>query len=74
MPWNFYSVFQEEGIYKILDNHSTENQSNVHGFKTTLVAMKSTELISGLWQDVEVNGEDLVIVDLAVSLFCPLAA
>ena len=57
-----------------LDNHSTKNKSNVHGFKTTLVALKSTELISGLWQDVEVNGEDLVTVDSAVSLFCALAA
>jgi len=35
-------------------------KSNVHGFKTALVALKSTELISGLWKDVEVNGEDLV--------------
>lgn len=96
MPWNFYSLFQEEGIRKILayrtvlsypgidgmgsitldmDNHlRTKNKSNVHGFKTTLAALKSTELISGLWQDVQVNGEDLVTVDSTISFFCALAA
>ena len=70
LPWDGWDAFH----YLDLDNHSTENKSNIHGFKTTLVAMKSTELISSLWQDVEVNGEDLVTVDSTVSLYHALAA
>jgi hypothetical protein len=69
LPWDGWDAFH----YLDMDNHSTENKSNVHRLKTTLVALKSTELISDLWQDVEVNGEDLVTVDSAVSLFCALA-
>lgn len=70
LPWDGWDAFH----YLDVDDHLTENKSNVHGFKTTLVALKSTELISGLWKDVEVNAKDLMTIDSAVSLFCALSA
>jgi len=73
LPWDRWDAFH----YLDMDNHSRkENNQMFMGskIKTALVTLKSTELISDLWQYVEVNREDLVTVDSAVSLFSALAA
>lgn len=43
-------------------------------FQHTIVALKSAELISAVWQDVDVKAEDLVSVEAATSVFNALAA
>ncbi|GLJ28279.1 hypothetical protein SUGI_0555830 [Cryptomeria japonica] len=71
LPWDQWDAFQHMDIENLSEK---ENQSNANTLRSTLVALKSKELISTLWPGVEVNGKDLVSVDSSVSLFCVLAA
>lgn len=71
LPWAEWDAFQ----YMDIENPSEkENQSNANTLRSTLVALKSKDLISTCWPGVEVNGKDLVSVDSSVSLFCVLAS